>query len=154
MNETVIRTRISAAVSLLILGALWLVIGIPLSRMLSGYWVLIPIVFFMLSLFTMNAAFGMLLLRNRLAIRVSESGITVPCTRNTRSRELTQHIPRQSILRIERHLSLKGRGIDVVTKDGNRHYLEIRNYCRIRKFLGIARTYGLPIAQPDNRAYR
>jgi len=149
MDETVLKLRWSFFFEMLIVGILLVGVGVVAALAIGGHIALIPfIVIAVIGLLWINSAVGMLILRNRLVVRISNDGITIPSgKRNRRGARLTQFIPRNAISEIALHASSKGRGIDVVKPNGNRIFVDIRHYCGIKRFLDILKNYDIPIAK-------
>ncbi len=117
------------------------VFGLGLYKDLLG---VVPGIFGLLGLFMACVGVGALVKRGRLGITIDEAGIRLP-TGNVFHPGLG-FIARQDITGVSKHESMKGRGIEITVRSGERIFIQARHYCDVDEFLAHCKANGFPTA--------
>jgi hypothetical protein len=92
---------------------------------------------------------GALVKRGRLAITIDEAGIRLP-TGNV-FHPGVGFVAREDITAVSRHESLKGRGIEITVRSGQKIFIQARHYCELDEFLAHCKANGFPIGSPQKQ---
>ncbi len=117
------------------------VFGLGLYKDLLG---VVPGTFGLLGLLMAYVGVGALVKRGRLGITIDEAGIRLP-TGNVFHPGLG-FIARQDVTGVSKHESMKGRGIEITVRSGERIFIQARHYCDVDEFLAHCKANGFPTA--------
>ena len=104
-----------------------------------------PAVFGLLGLLLIAVGIAGLFARDRRAIIIDPTGITLP-TGNVFRPGQSVHIPGDAIATIARDESIRGRLIAIALRTGDKVPIQAINYCELKAFLSHCKTNGLPTA--------
>jgi len=139
----ILKPRIDICVAMLLGGTVIAYIGCA-SAVAIGLWAgLVPAAVAGLGLFWITIAIAALRTRPKLAIKIDNSGITLPIGNVFRVREPV-HIPVELIATISRDESIRGRFIAIALRTGGQVPIQARHYCGLKTFLKHCKSYGLP----------
>jgi hypothetical protein len=99
--------------------------------------------FALLGIFWISMGIASLAKRKKLSITIDESGISIPTGNRFRSQAC--FIPKENIAAISKHESMKGRLIEITLQNGEKAFIQARQYCELDKFLSYCKENGLPV---------
>ena len=140
-----LKPRIDIYVASILAGAFITLIGFASAVAIGLYAGLVPAVFGLLGISLMAVGVGGLCARNRQAIIIDSTGITLPTGTVFRPGQ-SVHIPRDAIATIARDESIRGRLIAIALRTGGKVPIQARNYCELKAFLAHCKAHGLPTA--------
>ncbi len=141
-----LKPRLSINLAMITAGALLTVIGFNAWKMTDDYWGIIPAiigVFGLLWIFVGTIAIDR---RNKMAIIINESEIELPSFKLFQKESQRLIIPREEIVLVTKHETIKGRLVEIKTKNHNKVMVQARHYCELNKFISYCREKGLPVA--------
>ena len=139
-NTMLLKPRIATRVAMIIGGSL-LSFGLLFGFQLGGFLGLIQSAFGVLGVLWVILGVFALTQRERMRIRIDDSGIEIPAGSEP-GRALLR---KEEIETITKHESLKGRQIQVLMKSGQQLLLPVREYCELKDFIAYCREHGLPV---------
>lgn len=144
MHDSILKTRLTIPLAMIMLGTMLVLIGVVGVRTIDGPLMVLPVLIGIFGILWINNAAGMLLLLGRLAIRVAHDGVEVPSDQRSR-RPSMMFITRDEIEEIVPHVSLTGRGVDIVRRIEKPIFIDVRYYCSVGRLLHILRDHDYPI---------
>jgi hypothetical protein len=145
--------RPSTYIGLTVGGAVIALIGFASARAVGGLAAIVPGVIGGLGVFWIASGAWVLGRRDELAIVIGEDGIEMPSASITRPSSPRFLIPRGDIAMIARSESMRGRGVEVVLKDGRKGFIQVRQYCEIEDFLTHCRKHFPTHAAPATEGH-
>ena len=134
----ILKPRIATKVAVII-GGLMFSVGLPIGYELGGFLGIIPGIFGVLGVLWIIVAIWALAQRDKMSIRIDESGIEIPSDED----EGRVLLRREEIESISKHETLRGRQIEIVLRGGRQILLPIREYCELKDFISYCRDHGL-----------
>ncbi|MFH2044197.1 MAG: hypothetical protein ABIK92_03505 [Pseudomonadota bacterium] len=141
-----LKPKLSNNIGMVIGGAIITVIVLSAFDVVDGYWRIIPNIFGVLGLLLFFVGIIAIVRRNKMAIIINESGIEVPAFNIFQKEPQRILIPLDELLLVAKHESIKGRLIEITTKDQNKLIVQARHYCELDEFISYCREQGLPVA--------
>jgi hypothetical protein len=144
---TILKPRIANAVAMILGGTFiaWLLFTCAFAIAHFDSWIpaLVPAAIGLLGLFWILTGTLCLIHRDKGAITIDESGISIPEGSVVRPRS-SLHIPSAAITRISKSESLKDRLIEVTLATGDKVPIQARHYCELKTFLKHCAAHKLP----------
>ena len=131
-------------------GLLILFLGFGAAFGIGLYAGLVPAVFGVLGLAWCAAGLLTLLKRDKLAITIGVTGVTLPVGNVFRGPIQTAVILREQIASISKRNSIKGRLVEIAITTGGRIPIQVRHYCPADRFLSLCKEHGLPVSDPNS----
>jgi hypothetical protein len=128
-------------------GCVLSVIGLGSWILIGGYAGLIPGVFGLIGLLWIVFASLALVRRSQMVIVIDNAGIDLPAFAVFQRDGRRVFVRREDIAAIEKHESVKGRLIEIVTIGGAKVYVQARHYCELDDFIRLCRENSLPVRQ-------
>lgn len=144
---TTLKPRVANSVALILGGAfiayLLFTSALIVTRYASWGPALVLALIGLLGIFWIVSGTLSLVQRNKAAIVIDESGITIPQGSLVRPQPGLR-IPRAVIAGISKRESLKGRLIEITLTTGDKIPIQARHYCELKTFLKHCQTHELP----------
>jgi len=120
-------------------------IGFPVLAMTGAYWGIFPAVMVLIGLALIVLGTAALVRRAQLAIHIRSSGIELPAFNLFQKESPRTLIRSDDIVAVSKHESLKGRLIEIRTRNGERILVQARHYCSLDQFISHCKGQGLPV---------
>lgn len=141
-----LKPKLANNVGLILTGGFFAWCGIGLGLHLGGFLDLPLEAFGLLGVLWFSVGSVSLIRRRHLTIVIDDSGIELPAFKLFHKNPRRVLLCRENIASVYKHESLKGQLIEIGTKDGNKIFVEARNYCSLDDFLTHCRQHELPVA--------
>ena len=141
----VLKPKLSLYIGLTLGGFVIAAIGFGGWIGIGGFAGLIPGMFGLIGLGWICVGGLWLVNRRGLFITIDETGIELPVFRNGSVGGGRLLICKDDIVTVAKRESLRGRLVEITTKDGSRVPVTARSYCEIDEFLSHCRRHGLPV---------
>jgi hypothetical protein len=141
-----LKPKLANNIGLILAGGFFAWCGIGLGLQLGGFWGLPLETFGLLGVLWLSIGSVSLIRRRNLTIVIDDSGIELPAFKLFQKNPRRVLLGRENIAHVSKHESLKGRLIEIVTKGGDKIFVEARNYCSLDDFITYCRQHELPVA--------
>jgi hypothetical protein len=140
-----LKRRLDIYIAMTLAGAFFSLVGFGSAAAIGSYAAIIPAIFGVFGLSYIVLAISLLIRRDRLAITIDQSGISLPVGNIFRGDLRNILVPKEAMAAIYKHECLRGRLIMISLLNGYKIPIQARNYCELKQFLTYCREFDLPV---------